>query len=330
MFENGLHNEAAFGLCADNVHKLRQALADLGRVLIELAGAQGEKPGQSHVTTCHYSPNPLTGYTITDLMGDFLRTKAKTGRSDRYLRALRVSLKSFCRDRKHMELGNVTVADVEAWLDAQDWSPRTKKGYLSDVRVMFNYAVKRRMLEFNPAAAVELPIQDNKPPAIHTPGQVRTVLEFARGYSLPICRALAIRYFAGLRSAETNRLEEVYIKEQFIEVTAANAKTRRRRLVEISPNLRAWLQLGGTLPVHDINNRWRWFTGELKKAHGISWQHNVTRHSFVSYHLARGGSAARTALEAGHTEQMLFAHYRELVTPAAAAEFWNITPTNNE
>jgi len=52
----------------------------------------------------------------------------------------------------------------------------------------------------------------------------------------------------------------------------------------------------------------------------------VTRHSFVSYHLARFENAGKTALEAGHSETMLFGHYRALVTPEAAAEFWAIVP----
>jgi len=59
---------------------------------------------------------------------------------------------------------------------------------------------------------------------------------------------------------------------------------------------------------------------------GLDWPHNVMRHSFVSYHLAAFGNAGKTALEAGHSEQMLFAHYRELVTPEAAREFWAIRP----
>jgi hypothetical protein len=59
---------------------------------------------------------------------------------------------------------------------------------------------------------------------------------------------------------------------------------------------------------------------------GVAWGHNIARHSFVSYHLAEFGNAGRTALEAGHSEAMLFRHYRALVTPAAAAEFWGIRP----
>ena len=67
----------------------------------------------------------------------------------------------------------------------------------------------------------------------------------------------------------------------------------------------------------------------VRKVIGLSkvkWEHNVTRQSFVSYHLAQFGSAAKTALEAGHNEAMLFKHYRALLTPQAAAEFWGIVP----
>jgi len=79
------------------------------------------------------------------------------------------------------------------------------------------------------------------------------------------------------------------------------------------------------LPVRQGNNRFC-ALARLAAAKGVPWPSNVTRHSFVSYHLAHFGSAAKTALEAGHSEAMLFAHYRELVTPEAAAEFWAIRP----
>jgi integrase len=65
-------------------------------------------------------------------------------------------------------------------------------------------------------------------------------------------RCLAVRYFAGLRTSEAVALAEAEIKEGFIEVTARKAKTRRRRLVEIQPVLRAWLDLGGVLPLQRI------------------------------------------------------------------------------
>jgi hypothetical protein len=45
----------------------------------------------------------------------------------------------------------------------------------------------------------------------------------------------------------------------------------------------------------------------------------------VSYHFAHWQNAAETASQCGHSEAVLFAHYREVVTPEAAAEFWSLT-----
>ena len=53
------------------------------------------------------------------------------------------------------------------------------------------------------------------------------------------------------------------------------------------------------------------------KAAGIDpWPKNALRHSFASYHLAAHKNAAETALQLGHMDaRVLFAHYRELVSP---------------
>lgn len=264
--------------------------------------------------------------SVVQAVNEFLRAKARAGRSDRYLKELRVSLTSFARGKHNLALTDVTVGDLEKWLGKQNWAPRTQRGYLTDVNTLYNFAIKRGLASRNPAAAVELPTVEETPPALHTPQEVRTVLEFARSYDLNVCRTLAVRYFTGVRTAEANRMIEEDVKKDFVEVTAAKSKTRRRRLIPVQPNLRAWLDLGGVLPLHDVHTRFCKFVSALEAAHGIKWPRNVTRHSYVSYRLAETQNAGKTALEAGHTEPMLFSHYRELVTPAAAAEFWAIVP----
>ena len=59
---------------------------------------------------------------------------------------------------------------------------------------------------------------------------------------------LAIGLFAGVRPLEIQRLQQQDFTDQYIEITAANAKTRKRRLVSLSNNLKLWLRLGGDLP----------------------------------------------------------------------------------
>ena len=59
---------------------------------------------------------------------------------------------------------------------------------------------------------------------------------------------------------------------------------------------------------------------------GFEWKHNALRHSFCSYRLADVKSAAQVSLEAGNSPQMVFRHYRELVTEKGAKAWFAITP----
>ena len=55
---------------------------------------------------------------------------------------------------------------------------------------------------------------------------------------------LAIGFFAGIRRAELERLNwrEVKLDQGFVEVSAKNSKTARRRLARSEPNLDAWIR----------------------------------------------------------------------------------------
>lgn len=272
---------------------------------------------------------PVAGdvQTVGEVVNEFLVSKARAGRSDRYLRQVRTVLVSFSSGRHKTPLSLVSVQEIEKWLNSHNWSRRTMKGYLGDVRTLYSFALRRGYIAHHTARGAELPAGGQvagpgPAPAIHTPGQVQAVLEGARAFSLDVCRMLAIRYFAGVRSAEVHRLrEENILPGGYIEVPAAKSKTRRRRLIKIQPNLSAWLALGGELrPIRPDTVR------AGIRSSGVNWPPNVTRHSFCSYHLAKFQSAGKTAIEAGHTEAMLFNHYRELVTPEAAEKFWSILP----
>ena len=302
-----------------------QALEAAAQALLQVARAlQGDAsptPG-----TLTLSPPP-GGCTVAEAINDLLTQKARSGRSDRYLRALRNSLGQFARGRRGQPLDKVTALEVEEWLHGQGWSGRTQKGYLGDVATLFAFAQRRGYCAANPTAGVEGGAVAPVEIGIHTPAEVASILELARGHDLNLMRCLAVRYFAGLRASEAEALAEAEIKTDHgvIEVTAGKAKTRRRRLVTIQPALAAWLAVGGTLPLRSVSKRTRAFLAAVKRA-GLPWPPNAPRHSFCSYHLAQFESAAKTSLEAGHSEQMLFQHYRALVTRQQAGEFWGIRP----
>src|SRR5439155_13669355 len=113
-----------------------------------------------------------------------------------------------------------------------------------------------------------------------------------------------------------------------IEVKSSKAKSARRRLIEIQPNLREWLgpYVGMAAAVVPANARKK--LDLVRKAAKLArWPNNGLRHSFASYRLAATHDAPRVASELGHTSpQMLYSTYRELVLPEEAERYWRLVP----
>jgi integrase len=315
----------------DRQRALAAALSAAAAALAAAAQALG--PGSdavctipSHTPAAPAAPAPprlLLALAVTEAITEFLVAKARAGRSPRYLRQLRVSLSSFASGRGQVPIASITLSEVEAWLNRRDWSPRTRAGYLADLRTLWSWCHRRGLVpDLAPVTLERETLPPGAPPGIHTPAQVASILKFSRR-NPDVLRHLAVRYFAGVRTSEAHRMREenILADRGVIEVPAAKSKTRRRRLVTIQPALAAWLAVGGRLRAIDPDT-----VRAVIRASGVPWPKNVARHSFVSYHLAQFGNAARTALEAGHTESVLFAHYRELVGPADAAAFGGLRP----
>src|SRR6185437_12074291 len=233
------------------------ALAELGRQLQILAGAQ---TAQGNFSAQNFPPSAYAPVrlSVVELVNLFLLTKAKAGKSDRYIRTMRYNLKKFIEGRAGKFADELTTAEIEDWMNDLNLAPRSLRGHLGDVRTMFNFAIRRGLLRYNPASGVELPSEELPPVLIHTPETARAVLNFARNYDPDICRALAVRYFAGVRTIEAERMTDGLIGEKYIEITVdvvKRGRARRRRLITIQPNLRAWLALGGSLPSPGQNGR---------------------------------------------------------------------------
>ena len=71
-------------------------------------------------------------------------------------------------------------------------------------------------------------------------------------------------------------------------------------------------------------------TAEIECWSAFAWKHNALRHSFISYRVAEIQNVAQVSLEAGNSPQMIFKHYRELVRPVAAKEWFAIKPKDRK
>ena len=267
--------------------------------------------------------------TVAQLAEEVLDAKRRDGLSAKYLGMLRLYFKRFCQDFADRPIAGVTVEELDNWLRDLPGSPKTRADYRSNIGVLFSHAAQRRMIDFNPIAFTSKPKLIDKAPEIFTVDELRALLEAAQRTEPDVLPMLAIGAFAGLRDAEVKRLhwDEVDQARGHIEVKAAKAKSARRRIVPISPNLAAWLRPYSELQGSVVPMKWvRGKLARVRKAAKLArWPQNGLRHSFASYRLAATHDAPRVASELGHTTpQLLYSTYRELVLPSEAERYWKI------
>ena len=267
---------------------------------------------------------------VAQLADEVLAVKRKDGLSLTYIDGLRFYLKKFCQDFGDRLIADIGVEELDKWLRDLPVSPKTRADYRANIGVLFSYAARRRMIDFNPIPFTEKPKLIDVPPEIFTVNELRALLETAKQQAPDVLPMLAIGAFAGLRDAEIKRLDwhEVDLVRRHIEVKAAKAKSAQRRIVAMQPNLVAWLRPYGNMKGRLVPEGSRGKVDRVCEAAGLTrWPKNGLRHSFASYRLAAIHDAPRVASELGHTSpQMLYSTYRELVLPEEAERYWKIAP----
>ena len=63
-----------------------------------------------------------------------------------------------------------------------------------------------------------------------------------------------------------------------------------------------------------------------KWAHLVAWPQDVLRHTGISCHYRLHGDEGKTASWAGNSPDMIFKHYRDLVTEKEADAWFAVTP----
>src|SRR5262249_43484940 len=184
------------------------------------------------------------GITVAQLADEVVKAKRRDGRSEVYLLDLRYRLSKFLQDFGNRPIAGITVDELDNWLRSLPYSPQSRTNYRRVIGLLFSYAENRGIIERNPIPRTAKPKLVDQPTQIVKGDEVRATLEGANRVAPDVLPTLAIGAFAGLRNAEIKRLDwgEVDLARGHIEVKAAKAKTARRRIVSIQPNLAAWLR----------------------------------------------------------------------------------------
>lgn len=278
---------------------------------------------------------------IRDLQEDFLMDLERNGRGERYVYELRNRLDHFIKDFGDAFASTVTPRMASQWISRRKIGNTSRNHYRRSLSAFFAWCERNGYVQSNPIAKVAKAKDDSSEIEIFTPDQLKTVLKVARGLEdKDILATCLIGAFAGLRAAEISRLDwsDIKIDRGLIDLKKGKAKTAARRIVEIQPNLKAWLKkyfadAEGPIQKPNFTNRLKEFRDDLKngnkkkKRKPLAWPHNGLRHSFASYLLAANNDPGKTSLQLGHADAgVLFAHYRELVTEEDAKDYWKITP----
>ena len=279
--------------------------------------------------------------TVSELATECIQALIRRGGGKQHEKKVTSQLARFEEDYGDWLACDLTTETIADWLDhltlrstggrktRKRVSAQTQNHYRRALTLLFHHAEKTGAIEQNPMTHLEVKKVKNQEIGILSPREVANLMGHANKAILP---GLALGFFAGIRRAELGRLDwsEIDFEQGHIEIKAAKAKTASRRIIKLQDNLRQWLTplLRHDGPVMPSEATWRTGISEAMRAAGIkSWPHNAARHSFASYHLANFQDAAALALEMGHSNtKMIFEHYRALVSPRLAGQYWAIQP----
>ncbi len=269
---------------------------------------------------------------IEKAVESLIAAKRGAGRKEDYIKnRLANNLGKLTAAFRGRTIAGIGMLDLQSFLAQLPVAVGTKNSVRSDCVTLWAYAVKTGWAKENEAKKVDVLEEDVEEVEILTPAQASALMAASEG---DVAAFHAIGLFAGLRTVELERIDwaQINLETGQIHIKASTAKrTKRRgrsgRFVPILPNLRAWLEpLAKTSgPICGPNFRRR--QTATKDAAGLAaWPRNVMRHSFVSYRLAATNDSAKTALESGHREQVLFDHYRKELTERDGAKYFAIAP----
>jgi integrase len=294
---------------------------------------------------CYAKRNParLPKKLLEEAVAEFVQTKEKAGRSGRHVQDLRYRLNKLAGAFPGHALSSISGDLLQTWLgNMNKLSARSREHFRTRASMFFNWCKRQGYLpkDWDELDRVEKIKVHDGDVEVYTPTEARRLLNAADDKFLP---ALAIQLFAGMRTAEVERLrwEDINLDERFVTVKAGTAKTASRRVVPIVDALAAWLSKrarkrglvwpGGKTTICDAQqatSKATAITADPEKGiaerKAVKWKHNAARHSFISYRLAEIKNVNQVALEAGNSVTMIFKHYRELVREADAKAYFGI------
>jgi integrase len=249
--------------------------------------------------------------------------------SKRHHSSMLETIKKFINRFGEQKIKLLNGAEMKTWLAAEPLALKTRNRHLGYIRNIFSLAREWGLIDGDPferTNGFHDPHAKARQVQILTPDQLTLFLSVVDKDFIPF---FVLSAFSGLRREEIIRLDwcEVKLERNLIDLPFQKSKNRRRKLIEISSNLKEWLlpyvrEGGSVMPRKKLQLA---FENAAKEVGIIPWPQNGLRHSFCSYAVASKGFEW-TSLQADHSIQMLRKHYWEVVSKEEAERYWSIVP----
>lgn len=236
---------------------------------------------------------------------------------------------------------NISADEISACIKSPGVSSATNALHRRNARAFWNWSAQKRWCDKSVFDDVEKPRKsEDKEIEFLSPGEVDVLLSTAEKFYPAAVPMYAVALFAGIRAEELKRLEEHHVTGEGIELSAKITKKGRRRYIELSETLKAWLSAYTFKPCPN----WRQVDCAVRRLAGWDvsselldsppeptrgrWPQNALRHTHATYTIAIGAPLESMLFEFGHVGgvETLRKHYKGRASKKQAKEFFSLLP----
>jgi integrase len=263
----------------------------------------------------------------TRVKAEFQRRLEKGEASKKHFTTMGETLRYFEGKFATRGIKTLSGTEIKAWLAHTSWKIKTRNRYLGYIKNIFGIAKDWGLVSVSPLSETN-GFHDSRRGVkveILAPDEMTRFLVALDSDWIPF---FSLNAFTGLRPEEISRLDwsEVKLDRSLIDLPMEKSKNKRRKLIEVPDNLKAFLTShvkpdGPVIPKKKLQLA----REKAVEKSNVKWKQNCLRHSFCSYAVAIHG-LEWTADQADHDIRILKRDYREKVTKEDAEKYWAILP----
>lgn len=318
---------------AEEATKAAAMLKPFGVSLLDVVGAYVEAENERRASV-----------TIEDATKAFQR--AKEGLSDKQQSTIHYVCRHLVEDFPKSIMAEITTEALSEHIANRTSGASAFNGKRRVLVTLWRWAASepRQWCKAKVAEQIEIAATVSAEIGVLTSNQAAALMAAAEKHFPETVPAFAIALFTGMRQAEIERLKPGDITEDGIIVPAVSAKTKRRRFIEMTPQLAAWLS---AYPVgkNVCPSNWERKEAAVRRLAGWrvwsnlvdpnsppedlpAWPQNALRHTHATVALATGATLEDLTFAFGHTggSAMLKQHYAGAISKKEALAIRRIGP----